>query len=114
MDHPLIPPHCPYFQTQDDRLGMLWFSASDYKKADFECTHCLTIESAELTLMRPIIAAVARCAWNDLPLDRGANVAWSTWYADECAKGTIKTIYALWEEYRAIQAEAWRMWGLNF
>lgn len=93
MNHPPIPPHCPYFCTEDDRPGMLWFHCENFKISNYEVACCLTIHTDELQVIRPVVAAVARCAWLD--------------YAR-----IIRTLgQADFTKDAALHAEAWRLWG---
>ncbi len=101
---PPIPPNCPYFVTDEDRPGMLWFHCKNFKISNYEVAECLTIESDELQIIRPVVAAVARCAW----LDEAYRVRRGRCLDTLVGVGQIG-------EYKTAKenASAWRVWGLQ-
>jgi hypothetical protein len=67
MNHPEVPPNCPYFYINP--LGRIWFQIEP-DTLDSYCDCPIDVEPPDI--VRPVIAAVARCAWLDVAYDNRA------------------------------------------
>ena len=108
MKHPPIPPNCPWFDT--DRDGANWFmypgqetGMGMHEVVWLDGPMCVGHHrDVILRDFRPIIAAVARCAWLDEAFGTSDKVGLCfSSKADECMRGRA-----------AIRnADAWAKWA---
>jgi hypothetical protein len=64
MTHPPIPPNCKYFEEVEGECQFhIRFSKFEYTNPDSQFIFCILEDAGPME--RPIIAAVARCAWLD-------------------------------------------------
>ena len=100
--HPPIPPGCRNFERHGD--GFLFYGGLNNAVG----TICVRYpDSPHLASWRPVIAAVARCAWLDAAANALAHRAVS-----QDAFGVHATVRSSQDLLEAImQAEAWRAWG---
>ena len=106
--HPAIPPNCPYFESHAN-LGI----PSQWRFVARPAVDMFVDKASPM--FRPIIAAVARCAWLDECIRLDAilgDVCNSNCEADNPADivSTSSIRHAL--QKTKINAEAWRIWGL--
>ena len=95
MTHPPIPPNCPLFVAGAFELfdgdGCIFMVLLAWPLPEDTVTK--RQNQHELQLYRPIIAAVARCAW-----------------VDEAANCHLRAAHVACHEANE-NAEAWRVWG---
>lgn len=124
-EHPPIPPNCRYFERAYD----LWGFRNSWEQ-DWSANHSILVlltednqkhwvtqyGTANLQTWRPIIAAVARCAWLDE--HKRVNAEWEMFGISVRSgaidnKGSAAKMEAYYQAYEASleNAEAWRVWG---
>lgn len=105
MNHPPIPPNCPYFQTYVMMKPEVTYFEVDHEEPE-NCI-ALNVQSREDPRYF-IIVAVARCAWLDEAEKRHYAVRRDT---DE--RGGIRVdLVDAWDEALK-NADAWAKWGAS-
>jgi hypothetical protein len=106
---PPIPPDCPYFYTVE---GKLKWEAGPSPVICFDCNEY----DESFKYWRPIIAAVARCAWRDV-IPCFTNPEYLKFVEIQKQHGCTPFIYEnqqsynVWDEFIEQTEEAWRIWG---
>lgn len=99
MEHPPIPPNCPYFRDSDGWHLLILISAGEERWFDLS-----DMNGPLAIIWRPVIAAVARCAWLDVH-EEARNNNWACeWTHNE--RGELISKYQ-------VNTESWRVWGLK-
>ncbi len=98
MTMPPIPPNCPHFEVQKNGAILFWTVLEKDLDIGDRCIPVRFSIKRDVMYWRPVIAAVARCAWLD--------EARKTTIDDEVAGKKIGE----WED-AVNNAEAWRAWG---
>ncbi len=97
--HPEIPPNCDLIYESEAKKGPYWVINNMC-----QTSICLVDTDPD---DRKIIAAVARCAWMDMPHDHKLAMD----YVPTAYHTSDDSLAEAWEHLKKYNAEAWRIWG---